>query len=206
MSQATATSLPFGGDLSGALVTLVPLAPAHLADLKRIAFASVDTFRYTSTPTDEAQAERYFAAAFADVAAGRAHVVTVMSRFGEVLGMSRLADVSLRRRHCELGFTWYRPDVFRTGVNTDCKLLLLAFAFEALGMVRVQLFTDTRNVRSQRAIAALGARFEGLARRHMVTKDGFVRDSLVYAITDIDWPQSRALLQERLERHLTTAL
>ncbi len=202
MSQATVT-LPFAGALMGPLVKLVPLDASHLSDLKRIAFASADAFRYTSTPADEAQAERYFAAAFADVEAGRAHVVTVLgASSGEVLGMSRLADVSLRRRHCELGFTWYRPEVFRTGVNTDCKLLLLSFAFEALGMVRVQLFTDTRNVRSQRAITSLGARFEGLARRHMVTKDGFVRDSLVYAITDIDWPQSKALLQARLERHL----
>lgn len=195
-------TLPFTGDLEGPLVTLTPLAEGHIPELKRIAFAAPDIYRLTSTPATEEQADRYFATAFADVAAGRAHVVTVLNLSGEVLGMSRITDISQRRRHCELGYTWYRPEVFRTGVNADCKLLLLTFAFETLGLVRVELFTDTRNVRSQRAIAALGARFEGVARRHMVTKDGFVRDSLVYAITDLDWPLTRTLLSERLERHL----
>lgn len=204
-SLTPSVSLPFSGELEGPFVRLVPLSPDHVDELKRIAFASVETFRWTSTPADEAQAERYFAAAFAEVAAGRAYVVTVLGRGGEVLGMSRITDVSQRRRHCELGYTWYRPEVFRTGVNTDCKLLLLRFSFEQLALVRVQLFTDTRNIRSQKAIAALGARFEGVARRHMVTKDGFIRDSLSYAITDIDWPQTRTLLEERLARHVAAA-
>ncbi len=203
--MAPTVQLPYHGELEGPFVKLVPLAPEHLDDLKRIAFASVETFRLTSTPANEEQAARYFAAAFAEVEERRAHVVTVLDKSGEVLGMSRLTDVSQRRRHCELGFTWYKPEVFRSGVNTDCKLLLLSFAFEQLGLVRVQLFTDTRNVRSQKAIVSLGARLEGITRRHMVTKDGFIRDSLTYAITDLDWPQTRRSLEDKLARYVASS-
>ena len=197
------TPLPYDAVLAGQVVDLVPLAESHLPALKEIAFAHVDEYRLTSTPTNEEQAERYFGTAFADREAGRAHPVTVVDKAGAVLGLSRITDVHPRNLGCELGYTWYHPSVFRSAVNTECKLLILGFAFESLGLHRVDIFTDTRNLRSQAAIRALGAVFEGVARRHRVTKDGFVRDSMVYAITDLDWPNSRLILEERLARRLS---
>jgi len=189
--------------LDGALVRLRTLAQADVAPLTDIALAHVHEYRLTSTPATSEQADAYFARAFADMATGDAVVVTVLdARSGALLGSSRLTEIDTRHRRCELGYTWYRPDVFNSGVNVECKRLLLGHAFDTLGLVRVQIHTDTRNLRSQRAIRALGARYEGVLRRHMIAKDGYVRDSMVFAITDEDWPRVRRALAERLSRRL----
>lgn len=188
--------------LRGTLVSIEALEAHHLPDLKRIAFASPDEFRLTSTPTDEAEAEKYFGTVFAQREAGHAYPVAVLDAAGKVVGTSRLTEIEFKHMRCELGFSWYDPGTFRTGVNVESKLLLLRFAFETLGMHRVQIHTDTRNVRSQKAILALGAKFEGVLRRHQIAKDGYVRDTMVYAITDLDWPEAERHLQGRLARHL----
>lgn len=197
--------LPTDEVLEGRLIRLVPLAHEHLPDLRRIAFGNADAFWLTSTPTNGEQAERYFGKAFADRAAAVAHPVTALAPDGRVLGTSRITDVDARHLRCELGFTWFDPAVFNTGVNVESKLLLLAFAFETLGLHRVQIVTDPRNLRSQRAIRALGASYEGVLRRHMVAKDGYVRDSIVFAITDVDWPHVKPHLEARLLRRIAAA-
>src|SRR5690606_17614753 len=164
---------------------------------------NVDDFRLTSTPVDQEQADFYFGMAFDDVAAGSAYVVAVLdSQDGRVIGTTRLTDLIPRHKVCELGFTWYDPQVFNSGVNVECKLLMLKFAFEEMQLNRVQMVTDTRNLRSQRAIRALGASYEGVLRRHKVAKDGYVRDSMVFAVTDMTWPTVKLLLTERLRRKL----
>lgn len=198
-------TLPADVVLGGTLVDLVPLSRAHLPALLAIAYANVDEYRLTSTPANDQQAEVYFGMAFDEQAAGTGHVVTVLDKAGTVLGTSRLTELVERHRRCELGFTWYHPRVFNSGVNVECKLLLLGLAFEQLGLNRVQLHTDTRNLRSQRAIRALGASYEGVLHRHMVAKDGYVRDSMVFAITDVTWPTVKALLEQRLARKLAQA-
>ncbi len=188
--------------LGGTLVRIEALEQRHLPDLLRIAFAHPDEFRLTSTPTDAAAADKYFGAVFAQRDAGHAYPVAILDAAGKVVGTSRLSEIDFRHLRCELGFSWYDPATFRTGVNIESKLLLLRFAFEALGMHRVQIHTDTRNVRSQKAILALGARFEGVLRRHQVAKDGYVRDTMVYGITDLDWPEVEQHLLGRLARRL----
>lgn len=193
--------------LDGRLVRLRQLQNADIEPLTSIAFAAPHEYRLTSTPADTAQAEAYFAKAFGDMAAGTAVVVTVLEAgSGRVLGSSRLTDIDRQNRRCELGYTWYRPEVFNSGVNIECKRLLLAYAFDALELLRVQINTDTRNLRSQRAIRGLGARYEGILRRHRVTKDGFVRDTMVFAVTDEDWPYVRATLDDRLQRRIAAGL
>ncbi|MCC6309563.1 MAG: GNAT family N-acetyltransferase [Trueperaceae bacterium] len=195
-------ALPSDAVLTGELVRLEPLTWEHVPALLEIAYAYPDEFRLTSTPTNDAEAEAYFGAVLRQRAAGEAHPVAVVDGAGRVVGTSRLSEVNFKHRRCELGFSWYDPALFQSGVNIESKLLLLTFAFEALGLLRVQIHTDTRNVRSQRAILALGARFEGVLRRHQVAKDGYVRDTMVYAITDLDWPEVEARLRERLARRL----
>lgn len=180
---------------------LVPFQREHVPALKEVAFGHPDAFRLTSTPSDEAEATAYFARALRQRAEGSAHPVTVVQQAtGKVVGMSRLSEVDFSHRRCELGFSWYDPSLFRTGVNLDAKLLLLRFAFERLLLHRVQIHTDTRNLRSQRAIEALGAKQEGVLRRHQVASDGYVRDTVVYSITDLDWPEVRLNLGEKLRR------
>lgn len=195
-------ALPSDAVLTGELVRLEPLTWEHVPALLEIAYTHPDEFRLTSTPTNDAEAEAYFGAVLRQRAAGEAHPVAVVDGAGRVVGTSRLSEVNFKHRRCELGFSWYDPALFQSGVNVESKLLLLTFAFEALGLLRVQIHTDTRNVRSQRAILALGARFEGVLRRHQVAKDGYVRDTMVYAITDLDWPEVEARLRERLARRL----
>lgn len=117
---------------------------------------------------------------------------------GTVLGRSCFLDVSVPDARLEIGSTAYRRTVWGTRVNPEAKLLLLGQAFTGHGAGRVQLKTDIRNVRSQRAIARLGGRYEGVLRRHQRRADGSVRDTVLFSITAEDWPQVRAGLQARL--------
>lgn len=197
--------LPHTEPLAGRITTSVPFTESHIPALKEIAYAFPEEFALTSTPANDAQAEKYFGTALADQAAGRGHPVVVKyAATGEVLGMSRLTEIHHHHKRAEIGFTWFHPKVFGTAVNVDSKLALLGFAFEELGLIRVQLHTDPKNIRSQRAILALGAHFEGIAKRHMFNKHGEVRDSLIYAITDQTWPYAKTHLLQRLERRLAS--
>nr|WP_281378842.1 GNAT family N-acetyltransferase [Paenibacillus phyllosphaerae] len=117
---------------------------------------------------------------------------------GRVLGSTRLYDLSPGNRSLELGVSWLRSDVWRTGVNRECKYLLLRHSFESLGTVRVQLKADVRNVRSQLAIERLGASREGIMRNHIILPDGTVRDSVIYSITDYEWPVVKSALEADL--------
>jgi N-acetyltransferase len=115
-----------------------------------------------------------------------------------VCGATRFMEIEPEHRKLEIGGTWYGIDYQGTGVNLEAKYLLLQHAFEDLGCIRVQLKTDSRNLRSQRAIERLGAVREGVLRNHMIRSDGVYRDSVIYSIIDTEWPQVRRDLEERL--------
>ena len=119
---------------------------------------------------------------------------------GRVAGASRYMNIMPNDRGLEIGGTWYGPEYQRTVVNTECKYLLLQHAFEKLGCIRVQLKTDLRNERSQKAIERLGAVKEGVLRNHMILPDGYYRHSVYYSILDTEWPAVKKSLEERLER------
>jgi RimJ/RimL family protein N-acetyltransferase len=120
---------------------------------------------------------------------------------GSVVGMSSYGNVSCHDARLEVGGTAYAPSVWGTAVNPEAKLLLLEYAFERARVGRVQLVTDIRNARSQRAIAGIGATYEGVLRRYQRRQDGTVRDSVVFAITIEDWPAVRARLRARLAQY-----
>ena len=124
--------------------------------------------------------------------------VVVHQEAGCPIGMTRYMDIQPANRALEIGGTWYAPAYQRTAVNTECKYLLLRHAFETLGCIRVQLKTDLRNQRSQRAIERLGAVREGVLRNHMILPDGTVRSSVFYSILLAEWPG----VKERLEEFL----
>lgn len=117
---------------------------------------------------------------------------------GAVIGSTSLFDGSVVDARCEIGFTWYRPEVWGSVVNPDAKHLLLRLCFEVLGMARVQLKTDLRNERSQSAISRLGATREGVLRRYQRRQDGTLRDTVMYSVLADEWPGVRSALQERL--------
>ena len=119
---------------------------------------------------------------------------------GRVAGASRYMNIMPNDRGLEIGGTWYGADYQRTVVNTECKYLLLQHAFEKLGCIRVQLKTDLRNERSQRAIERIGAVKEGVLRNHMILPDGHYRHSVYYSILDTEWPQVKKRLEEMMNR------
>jgi RimJ/RimL family protein N-acetyltransferase len=119
---------------------------------------------------------------------------------GRVAGATRYLNIMPKDRGLEIGGTWYGTEFQRTPVNTECKYLLLGHAFERLGCIRVQLKTDLRNERSQRAIERIGAVKEGVLRNHMILPDGRYRHSVFYSILDTEWPGVKERLEEMLER------
>ena len=114
---------------------------------------------------------------------------------GKIVGSTRFLNISIPNRNLEIGSTWLSPTVWRTRINTECKYLLLKHCFEILGTIRVQLKTDSRNVRSQQAIERLGAVKEGVLRNHMIMPDGYLRNSVFYSVIDREWEQ----VKEKLE-------
>jgi len=119
---------------------------------------------------------------------------------GRVAGATRYLNIMPKDRGLEIGGTWYGSEFQRTPVNTECKYLLLSHAFETLGCIRVQLKTDLRNERSQKAIERIGAVKEGVLRNHMILPDGRFRHSVFYSILDTEWPDIKKRLEGMLER------
>jgi RimJ/RimL family protein N-acetyltransferase len=114
------------------------------------------------------------------------------------VGTTSFLDVSVHDARLEIGSTMYSPSQWGCDLNPTCKFLLMSFAFGELGMGRVQLKTDIRNVRSRNAIERLGARHEGVLRRYQRRADGTVRDTVMYSVTAEDWPAVRAGLLKRI--------
>ena len=119
---------------------------------------------------------------------------------GCIAGATRYLEIRPEHRSLEIGGTWYGSAHRRTRVNTETKYLLLEHAFERLKCIRVQIKTDSRNERSQRAIERLGAKKEGVLRNHMILPDGHVRHSVYYSIVASEWPYVKARLLEMLSR------
>ena len=119
---------------------------------------------------------------------------------GRVAGATRYLNIAPKDRGLEIGGTWYGLEFQRTPVNTECKYLLLRHAFETLGCIRVQLKTDLRNERSQKAIERIGAVKEGVLRNHMILPDGRIRHSVFYSILDTEWEGVKRKLEQMMQR------
>ncbi len=128
-------------------------------------------------------------------------MVRELSR-GKIVGSTSYHDIVPAIDRVEIGWTWYAKSWQRSHVNTACKLLLLSHAFDTLGCQVVGLRTDNFNFRSQRAIEALGAKKDGVIRRHQARRDGTARDSVMYSILVEEWRDVRRHLESRLARHL----
>jgi RimJ/RimL family protein N-acetyltransferase len=126
--------------------------------------------------------------------------VAIHLESSQIAGATRYMNIMPNDRGLEIGGTWYGPDFQRTPVNTECKYLLMRHAFETLGCIRVQLKTDLRNERSQKAIERLGAVKEGVLRNHMILPDGYRRHSVFYSIIDTEWPVVKQRLEEMMNR------
>ncbi|HEX2045922.1 MAG TPA: GNAT family N-acetyltransferase [Gaiellaceae bacterium] len=190
-----------GERLEGRLVVLEPLARGHAEGLFAAA-RDPEIWRWTTTAGDERDGfERWLAEALEAAEAGReAPFAIVLRESGEAVGSSRYLSLRPEHHGLEIGHTWHARRVWGTGVNVEAKYLLLRHAFEELGCMRVEFKTDAENERARGALEALPARFEGVFRKHMLVWGGRVRHSAWYAVTDDEWPATKAKLERRLSR------
>jgi RimJ/RimL family protein N-acetyltransferase len=180
---------------------LEPLSLAHHADLSKVGLDE-DLVGLTQAyaPTPEGL-RTYIQTALTWRANGTAVPFAVISRAaGRAIGSTRYANIDKANRRLEIGWTWYGRAFQRTAVNTETKYLLLQHAFETLGCIRVEFKTDVLNERSRRALLRIGAKEEGVFRRHMILADGRVRDTVYFSIIDSEWPAVKAQLAQKLGR------
>jgi RimJ/RimL family protein N-acetyltransferase len=190
--------------LRGRLIRLEPLAmehaPGYLAAPGNGADAE-EVFRWMqpAAPQTIEEARAQIAAALASRARGERFAYAQLdAATGEFAGTSSYYDIIPAVRTIAIGHTWLGRRWWRTGHNTDSKLLMLTHAFDTLGAARVVWHTDIHNERSQAAIARLGATREGELRKHRIRRDGSWRTTVQYSMTDDDWPAARVLLMQRL--------
>jgi N-acetyltransferase len=187
--------------LQGSLAALEPLGEEHAEDLWGAAQAP-EIWRWLAPiGSSREYFDKWFEISLAAQREGREGVFAIRDRRrGEIVGSTRYLNVRPDDRVVEVGWTWLNPSAWRSGVNVEVKLLLLAHAFERLDCVRVELKTDARNERSRTAMAAIPAQFEGILRNHMIVPDVGQRDSAYYSVIDSEWPAVRANLERRLAR------
>ncbi len=195
--------------LGGRLIRLEPLAAVHAPGYLAAAgtgAAAAEVFRWLSPPggalgepVTVEDAARHITDALAARARGtRFPYAQIDAVTGEFAGTTSLYEVNPALRSLAIGHTWLGQRWWRTGHNTEAKLLMMSFAFETLGAARVVWHTDIRNIRSQAAIERLGAAREGVLRKHRIRRDGSWRDTAQYAMVDDDWPAAKAALTARL--------
>jgi RimJ/RimL family protein N-acetyltransferase len=188
--------------LVGDVVTLEPLRRDHVSAL---AAAAADgrlwELWYTSVPTRDGMAADVEAKLAERDAGTLLPFVVRRNDTGAVVGVTTYLHIEADTPRLEIGYTWTAASAQRTGVNTESKLLLLGHAFEVLGCLAVEFRTHWHNTQSRTAIAALGAKQDGVLRNHRRQADGSLRDTVVFSITDAEWPAVRNGLRARLARH-----
>ena len=187
--------------LRGRHATLEPLQAAHADALRALlAGSGLDQLWYTNVPAAE-RVDDYIAAALQARDDGKALPFVVRDAAGAVVGSTRLYGLEAEVPKLLIGYTWYAPRVQRSGVNSECKLMLLSHAFETLGCIRVGFETSWFNHASRAAIARLGAKQDGILRNYQRHRDGSRRDTVVFSIIDSEWQTLKRHLQFRLESH-----
>src|SRR5262245_22937951 len=193
--------------LEGEHVRLEPLdLERHFAGLCEVGLHP-DLWRWTvaaiRTPED---LRVYLETAIRERNEGRSLPFATIDRAsGRPIGSTRFGNIDRENRRVEIGWTWLGRDWWRTAANTEAKLLMLTHAFEHWGVQRLELKTDAMNERSRAAILRIGAQYEGIFRKHMVTEPGRRRESAYYSIIDDEWPAVKARLGEMLAAHRSNA-
>jgi N-acetyltransferase len=184
--------------LRGEYAHLEPLSPAHHdALVDAVQDGELWKLWYNAIPRPEnmvKEIERRLGLQ----AAGTMLPFTVFDAGGRIAGMTTYMNVDAANRRVEIGSTWYAKRVQRSAINTQCKRLLLAHAFETLDCIAVEFRTHFFNHQSRRAIERLGAKQDGILRSHQITPNGALRDTVVYSIVAAEWPTVRAHLDFQL--------
>jgi len=185
-------------NLKGQWIQLEPLHESHQEELYDAAQNEL-IWTYNSSSAYQDQFQKWFDAALHKSKTNE-HIPFVVRclRDKKMVGSTRFYDIDFNHGRLAIGYTWTIPEVWGTSVNPECKLLLLKMAFEMLKVNRVEFYTDSRNTRSRAAILKLGATEEGLLRSHMVLKDGYLRNTIVFSILKTEWINIKAVLEKRI--------
>ncbi len=189
--------------LEGELVKLIPLEETHREGLLKAASdGKLWELWYTSVPSSQ-NIDNYINTTLEHRLNGVEYPFVVMHKeSGEVIGSTRYYNIQHAHRRLEIGYTWYAQKFQRTGVNTECKYLLLKYAFETLDCIAVQFMTNWHNIRSRTAIARLGARQDGVLRNHRINADDSFRDTVVFSITDREWTGVKQSLEHEMSKYM----
>lgn len=188
-------------ELKSKTVSLIPLRKEHAAALvEAAADGRLWELWFTSAP-NENTVDDYVAFALSEQVAGRAlPFVVVHNDTQKIVGTTRICNADGHNRRVEIGYTWYAKSHQRTAVNTECKRLLLGYAFETLAVIAVEFRTHWHNHASRTAIARLGAKQDGVLRNHQKNADGSYRDTVVFSIIDHEWPMVKKSLEYKLRQ------
>src|SRR6185312_6801343 len=182
-------------------VLIRPLQESDIQHLLTYALSEPDNWRFSAASGfGEERIKTYIATALANRAAGKEYPFIVFDKqTGEYAGSTRFYDIQPENQMLQLGYTWYGSKFRGTGLNKHCKFLLLQFAFETLGMYRVEFRADARNERSIAAMKSIGCKPEGILRSHMWLEDGTRRDSIVLSVLKEEWENG---VKENLKKRL----
>ncbi len=187
--------------LEGEKVKLVPLENAHFDELMAVGRQEKIWEFMSINGADSARLLLHLKSAVLKRGTGEQYPFTVIDKSAnKIIGSTLLHNIYPEHRKLEIGWTWYDPSYWRTGLNRECKLLLLAHCFEVLQTVRVQLQADENNLRSRTAILGIGATFEGIMRKERIRANGVFRNTAMYSILDDEWPAVKSLLETSLRR------
>lgn len=185
--------------LEGEFVRLEPMRVDHLPALCKVGLDPSLWELTANIVREESDLERYVRSALADQMLGKAvPFVTIEKESGTVVGSTRFGNIEVANRKTEIGWTWINPKWQRTAINTEAKLLMLTHAFEVWKCIRVELKTDVKNERSQKAMRRIGCTKEGVFRNHMITESGRFRDSVYFSIIESEWAGVKENLRAKL--------
>ncbi len=190
------TWIPNATTLTGETVDLIPLEQKHYTELEALAKDKRIWEFYAYDGSDTGVFANIFNTALIERPKGTLFPFVIVLKSGQkIIGSTRLMDIQSRHKKLEIGSTWLHPDYWATEINLECKLLLLTYCFENLGVVRVQLKTDERNMRSRKAIEKIGGQFEGILRNDMIRDNGTNRNSAYYSIIVEEWAEKKRMLK-----------
>ena len=192
--------------LDGDFVRLEPMTLEHLDGLSEVGL-DPDIWRFTLALIRTREEMRsYMEAALQLQREGTTlPFVTIERSSGQIVGSTRFGNYDPANHRIEIGWTWIAPRWQRTAINTEAKYLMLSHAFEKLHCVRVELKTDVLNGPSRKAMLRIGAKEEGIFRKHLLVWDGRYRDSIYYSILDEEWPEVKQQLEKMLTRRQEAA-
>lgn len=196
--------IPHPTVLSGDIVEVRPLEKAHFAELDALAKEPRIWEFYTVNGGNTESLTKSLQGGLDDRDKGTQYPFVIYHKaHNKLIGSTRFIDIQPLHNKLEIGWTWLHPDYWASAVNFECKLLLLTFAFESLGVYRVQFKVDVLNMRSRKAVEKIGGIAEGILRNDMVRENGTKRNSVYFSIIESEWPETKGRLQALLQSKLS---